>query len=127
LSEQAKYKLKRLIHANPAFKDVPFTVADGVILTPEDALRTLELSQTPTKTTRSLTISRLSEETLWALTEDYYRRQLLKPPPRPVREWIGGAMTYEQSIEEVRARTPIGHELMESYQGLLRELTRRLG
>ncbi|GAI46091.1 unnamed protein product, partial [marine sediment metagenome] len=38
-----------------------------------------------------------------------------------------GAMTYEQAIEEVRARTPIGREVMTSYQGLLRELTRRLG
>lgn len=121
-----KQKLRRLIQSNPAFKDVPFIVADGVMLSPEDALRYLELGQMPVKITRAITILRLSEEDLWALVEDYYRRLLLKPPPRPVIVWIGGAMTYEQALEEVRVRTPIGREVMASYQGLLRELTRRL-
>jgi hypothetical protein len=127
LSEQAKYKLKRLIHANPAFKDIPFTVADGVILTPETALLTLELSKTPVKTTRALKTVRLSKETLGTLTEDYYKRLLLKPPPHPVIVWIGSTLTPEQALEEVKARTPTGLELMASYQGLLKELNRRLG
>lgn len=129
MSQRAAQKLGRFLQANPGFKDVPFIIVEGVSLSPKEAFDRLARGQTVTQIAHAMTTVRLSlvEETTRLLAEDYYRRRLLLPPPRPVIVWIGGRITVEQALEALRRRTPFSQEIVKSYQGLLRELTRRLG
>lgn len=122
-------KIRRFIRENPALADMPFIVVEGIPMSPREALERLERGEMVAEITRAVATlgSSLTEEQLWLLTEEYYRRLLLKPPPRPVIVWIGGKLTFEQALEEVRLRTPKGQELMKSYDGFLKELTRRIG
>lgn len=122
-------RIRRFIRENSALADVPFILVEGIPMSPREALEHLERGEMVAEITRAVATlgSSLTEEQLWLLTEEYYRRLLLKPPPRPVIVWIGGKLTFEQALEEVRLRTPKGQELMKSYDGFLKELTRRIG
>lgn len=129
MSERVMQKLGRFLQVNPGFKDVPFIIVEGVSLSPKEAYDRLARGQTVPQIAHAMAALRfvLAEESLWNLAEAHYQRLLLKPSPRPVIVWIGGRMTIEQILEALRLRTPFSYEVVNSYQGLLQELTRRLG
>lgn len=62
----------------------------------------------------------------WALVENYYRRLLQLPGPRPKIYIIGQEMTLDEALMHVRQRDAAGMELLKSYQALTREMARRM-
>ncbi len=62
----------------------------------------------------------------WALVEDYYQRLLQLPGPHPKLYIIGSEMSLEEALMHVRRRDAAGQELLKSYQGLTREMARRM-
>ncbi|MBA7688209.1 hypothetical protein ES703_96688 [subsurface metagenome] len=62
----------------------------------------------------------------WALVEDYYRRLLQLPGPHPKIYTFGQKMTLEEALMHIRNKDAKGQELLRSYQGLTREMARRM-
>ncbi|GAH92722.1 unnamed protein product, partial [marine sediment metagenome] len=62
----------------------------------------------------------------WVLVEDYYRRLLKLPGPHPKIYIIGQEMTLEEALMHVSRRDAAGQELLRSYQGLTREMAKRM-
>lgn len=114
---------------NPGLAEVPFVIVEGVPLSPREALEYLERKEKAVEISRVVATLALNlrEEQLQLLCEEHYRRLASLPPPRPVIVWIGGKLTFEQALEEVRRRTPRGKVFVGAYGGLLAELSRRLG
>jgi hypothetical protein len=120
-------KLERFIRENTALADTPFIVIFGKAVTPREALQNLKVGKLKEEIRVAvLRLRPLSLDDLLILVEEHYRRLLSKPPPYPKIMWLGGELTYEQALEEIRKRTPRGKELARSYQSLLNEIGRRL-
>lgn len=105
----------------PALAKVPFIVIEGKPFSPA------ELIEKPAVTLNMLDIRWLTEESIWILTEEHYRRLIATSIRRPLIISINGVtMTYEEALEHVEKKTDKGKEIVESYKDLLREVYRRL-
>lgn len=120
-------KLDRFVAANPALADVPFGIVRGRSITPREALAMLQRGEAIPEVVAAMDAAGMDPpEQDWALVEDYYRRLLQLPGPHPTIYIIGQQMTFEQALIHIRQRDAKGQELLKSYQGLTREMARRL-
>ena len=120
-------KLNRFIANNPALADVPFGTVRGVPITPRQALAMLQRGEAVSEVVAAMTSAGMDPiEQDWTLVEDYYRRLLQLPGPHPKIYVIGQEMTLEEALMHVRNRDAKGQELLRSYQGLTREMARRM-
>lgn len=123
-------RLERFISQNSALQDVPIFVVEGKPMSPREALENLKAGvlteEISAAVKATLGSPQLTEEELWLLTEDYYRRMMQIPRELwPKIIWIGGEMNYEEAYCQVKQRTPKGREIMESYRTFLAEAKRR--
>jgi len=120
-------KLRNFIARNPALADVGFTVIGNQAVTPRTALSMLERGQNINAVILGLKkIGVDPPEQDWALAEDYYRSLLQLPGPHPKIYIIGTEMTLEQALAHLKRRDAAGQQLLNSYQGLTREMARRM-
>lgn len=120
-------RLKKFIRENPALADTPFIIVFGRVMSPKEALQSLRAGKLKEEIrVATLRLRSLGLDDLFILVEEHYRRLLSKPPPYPKIIWIGGRLTYEEALEEIRKKTPRSKELARSYQSLLNEMWRRL-
>jgi len=123
-------RLERFISQNPALQDVPILIVEGKPMSPREALENLKAGvlteEISAAVKATLGSPQLTEEELWLLTEDYYRRMMQIPRELwPKIIWIGGEMNYEEAYRQVKQRTPKGREIAESYGTFLAEIKRR--
>ena len=120
-------KLNRFIAANPALADIPFGIVRGRSITPRNASALLQRGEAVSEVVAAMAAAGIDPpQQDWALVEDYYRRLLQLPEPRPKIYSIGQEMTLEEALMHVRSRDAKGQELLRSYQGLLGEMARRM-
>lgn len=120
-------KLNRFIVANPALADVPFGVVRGMPITPRQALAMLQRGEAVSEVVVAMSVVGMDPiEQDWALAEDYYRKLLQLPGPHPKIYIIGQEMTLEDALIAVRRRDAAGQQLLSSYQGLTREMAKRM-
>jgi len=120
-------KLNRFIAANPALADVPFGVVRGSSITPRDALAMLQRGEAVSEVVVAMASAGLDPiEQDWGLVEDYYRKLLQLPGPHPKLYIIGTEMSLEEALIAVTRRDAAGKELLRSYQGMTREMARRM-
>ena len=120
-------KLNRFIVANPAFADNPVGPIKGKPTTPREALAKLQRGEDIPEVIAMLSAAGIDPpEQDWQLVEDYYMRLLRLPGPHPKIYIIGTKMTLEEALLAVRRRDPVGQQLLSSYQGMLREMARRM-
>jgi len=120
-------KLRNFISRNPALADVPFGIVSGRPVTPRQALLMLQANQAVSEVFMAMATAGMDPpEQDWALVEDYYLKLLQLPGPHPKIYIIGGEMSLEQALMAVRRRDAAGQELLRSYQGLTREMARRM-
>ncbi len=120
-------KLNRFIAVNPALADVPFGIVRGTPITPRQALAMLQRGEAVSEVVAAMSAAGIDPpQQDWALVEDYYRRLLQLPGPHPKIYTIGQEITLEEALMHVRSRDVKGQELLKSYQGLMREMARRM-
>ena len=120
-------KLNRFIVANPALADVPFGIVRGRSITPREALAMLQRGEAVPEVVAAMSAAGMDPIVQdWALVEDYYRRLLQLPGPHPKIYTFGQEMTLEEALMHVRNKDAKGQELLRSYQGLTREMARRM-
>ncbi len=120
-------KLNRLIASTPALADVPFGIVRGRSITPREARAMLQRGEAVSEVLLAMSSAGMDPiEQDWALVEDYYRKLLQLPGPHPKIYIIGTELSLEEALIAVRRRDAAGQELLRSYQGLTRELARRM-
>jgi len=120
-------KLNRFIANNPALADIPFGIVGGRSITPREALAMLQRGEAVPEVVAAMASAGMDPiEQDWVLVQDYYRRLLQLPGPHPKIYIIGQEMTLEEALLHVRSRDAEGQELLRSYQGLTREMARRM-
>ena len=120
-------KLNRLIATSPALADNPIGLVKGRSTTPREALAKLQRGEDVPEVIAMLSAAGIDPpEQDWQLVEDYYRRLLQLPGPHPKIYIIGTELTLEDALLAVRRRDPTGQQLLSSYQGMLREMARRM-
>jgi len=120
-------KLNRFIAANPALADVPFGVVRGSSITPREALAMLQRGEAVSEVVAAMASAGLDPiEQDWGLVEAYYRKLLQLPGPHPKLYIIGTEMSLEEALIAVTRRDAAGKELLRSYQGMTREMARRM-
>lgn len=130
--EDSIRRLEEFIQKSPALKDVPFIVVEGKPISPEEALKNLKAGvlteEISAAVQATLGSPEITLETLWILSEEYYRRLMEIPRELwPKIIWIGGEMmNYEEAYREIKGRTVKGRRIAESYRSLLEEMKRRL-
>jgi len=127
--EQKIAKLRRFTARFPALADVPALMVRGEPKSLRQALAMLERREDVEAVLRALeTFGLNSEEEIWRMAEEYYRRLAELPPPRPrILVLQPPELTIEQALEQVRRRTDVGRTLLEAYASLLNELRARYG
>jgi len=127
--EQKIAKLRRFTARFPALADVPALMVRGEPKSLRQALAMLEKREDVEVVLRALeTFGLNSEEEIWRMAEEYYRRLAELPPPRPrILVLQPPELTIEQALEQVRRRTDVGRTLLEAYASLLNELRARYG
>lgn len=120
-------KLNRFIANNPALADIPFGVVKGMSITPRQALAMLQRNEAVSEVITAMSQAGMDPiEQDWILVEDYYRKLLQLPGPHPKIYIIGQEMTLEEALMHVTQKDAEGQELLRSYQGLTREMARRM-
>jgi len=120
-------KLNRLIASTPALADVPFGIVKGRSITPREALAMLQRGEAVSEIIAAMSAAGMDPiEQDWALVQDYYRKLLQLPGPHPKIYIIGSEMSLQDALIAVTQRDAAGQELLRSYQGLTRELARRM-
>jgi len=120
-------KLNRLIASTPALADVPFGIVKGRSITPREALALLQRGEAVSEIIAAMSAAGMDPiEQDWALVQDYYRKLLQLPGPHPKIYIIGSEMSLQDALIAVTQRDAAGQELLRSYQGLTRELARRM-
>jgi len=120
-------KLNRFIATNPALADIPIGVVRGTPITPRQALAMLQRGEAVSEVVAAMNAAGMDPpEQDWALAEDYYRKLLQLPGPHPKIYIIGDEMTLEDALMHLRRRDAAGQQLLNSYQGLTREMARRM-
>jgi len=122
-------KLRRFTARFPALADVPALMVRGEPVSLKQALAMLEARENVEAVLSALEVFGLnSEEELWRMAEEYYRRLTELPPPRPrILILQPPELTIEQALEHVRRKTDVGRTLMEAFASLLNELRARYG
>jgi len=108
--EQKIAKLRRFTARFPALADVPALMVRGEPKSLRQALAMLEKREDVEVVLRALeTFGLNSEEEIWRMAEEYYRRLAELPPPRPrILVLQPPELTIEQALEQVRRRTDVG-------------------
>jgi len=120
-------KLNRFIAANPALADIPFGVVRGRSVTPREALAMLQRGEAVSEVVVAMEAAGLDPiEQDWALVEDYYKKLLQLPGPHPKIYIIGEELSLEDALMAVKRRDATGQQLLNSYQGLTREMAKRM-
>jgi len=120
-------KLNRFIATSPALADVPFGVVRGMSITPRQALAMLQRGESVSEVVLAMNRAGMDPpEQDWALAEDYYMNLLKLPGPHPKIYIIGSEMTLQQALMHLRQRDAAGQQLLNSYQGLTREMAKRM-
>lgn len=125
-------RLRRFIAANPALADIPFGFVRGRPVSPREALAMLVRGEAVAEVAAAIAAAGLNLSEEWELAEDYYRRLLALPEPRPkiyviaYGELVGQDMTLEEALMHIRLKDAKGRALMRSYKGLRREIARRM-
>ncbi len=120
-------KLKRFIARSRALADVPFSVVHGRSITPRGLLVMLQRDEAVPEVVAAISMAGPSlPQQEWQLVEDYYKMLLSRPGPHPKIRWIGGEMTFEEALAHVMAKDVKGRGLLLMYQGLKREMVRRM-
>jgi len=121
-------KLNRFIANNPALADIPFGIVSGRSITPREALVMLQRGEAVSEVVAAMNAAGMDPiEQDWILVEDYYRRLLQLPGPHPKVYSLGQPeMTLEEALTHVSRKDAQGQELLRSYQGLTREMARRM-
>jgi len=120
-------KLNRFIAGNPALADVPFGVVRGMPITPRQALAMLQRGEAVSEVVVAMERAGMDPpEQDWALAEDYYMNLLKLPGPHPKIYIIGEEMSLEEALMHLRRRDAAGQQLLSSYQGLTREMAKRM-
>lgn len=120
-------KLNRFIANNRALADVPFGMVRGIPITPRQALAMLQRNEAVSEVIEAMSQAGMDPiEQDWILVEDYYRKLLQLPGPHPKIYIIGQEMTLEEALMHVMQKDAVGQELLRSYQGLTREIARRM-
>jgi hypothetical protein len=119
-------KLRRFIAENPALADVPFITVRGMPLTPRQALAYLERGEMVSEIVAAMAAVGFDPNQEWQLAEAYYQGLLRLPPPRPKIIMIGQELTLEEALQHIKLRDQKGQELLQAYQGLRREMARRM-
>jgi len=120
-------KLNRFIATNPALADVPFGIVRGRSITPREALTMLQRGEAVSEVILAMeAVGMDPPEQDWALVENYYRKLLQLPGPHPTIYIIGQEMTMEEALMHIIRKDTAGQELLRSYQGLTREMARRM-
>ena len=120
-------KLNRFIANNPALADVPFGTVRGMAITPRQALAMLQRGEAVSEVVQAMLAAGMDPiEQDCALVEEYYIKLLQLPGPHPKIYVIGQEMTLEEALTHVRKKDAKGQELLRSYQGLTREMARRM-
>jgi len=120
-------KLNRFIANNPALADNPFGIVRGRTITPREALAMLHRGEAVSEVVVAMEAAGMDPiEQDWALVEDYYKRLLQLPGPHPKIYIIGEELSLEDALMAVKRRDAAGQQLLNSYQGLTREMARRM-
>jgi len=120
-------KLNRFMSTSPALADVPFGVVRGMSITPRQALAMLQRGESVSEVVLAMNRAGMDPpEQDWALAEEYYMNLLKLPGPHPKIYIIGTEMTLQQALMHLRQRDAAGQQLLSSYQGLTRELAKRM-
>jgi len=120
-------KLNRFIANNPALAVVPFGIVRGRSITPREALAMLQRGEAVSEVIVAMeAVGMDPPEQDWILVENYYRNLLQLPGPHPTIYIIGQQMTLEEALMHVTKKDYAGQELLRSYQGLTREMARRM-
>jgi len=120
-------KLNRLLTTSPALADVPFGIVRGMPITPRQALAMLQRGESVSEVVLAMDRAGMDPpEQDWALAEDYYMKLLKLPGPHPKIYIIGTEMSLQQALVHLRQRDAAGQQLLNSYQGLTRELAKRM-
>jgi len=120
-------KLNRFIANNPALANIPFGIVRGRSITPREALAMLQRGEAVSEVVTAMEAAGMDPiEQDWILVEDYYRKLLQLPGPRPKIYIIGQEMTLEEALMHVTQKDVAGEELLKSYQALTREMARRM-
>ena len=120
-------KLNRFIANNPALANIPFGIVRGRSITPREALAMLQRGEAVSEVVTAMEAAGMDPiEQDWILVEDYYRKLLQLPGPRPKIYIIGQEMTLEEALMHVTQKDVAGQELLRSYQGLTREMAKRM-
>ena len=120
-------KLTSFISANPALADVPIGYVRGISITPRQALAMLQRGEAVNEVVAVLSAAGMDPiQQDWKLVEDYYIKLLQLPSPPPTIYVIGEEMTLSEALSHIQQRDLIGQQLLRSYQGLTREMARRM-
>jgi len=99
----------------------------GRSITPREARAMLQRGEAVSEVLLAMSSAGMDPiEQDWALVEDYYRKLLQLPGPHPKIYIIGTELSLEEALIAVRRRDMAGQELLRSYQGLTREMARRM-
>ena len=134
LVQQKIAMLQSFINKNPALRKVPFAIAGGRTINPEQALSMLRTGQHTQSIINQLVKLGVDppEDYALAIARLQALAELPGPAPtvyaidRPRGEVVGKGMTIQQQIREIEARTPLGEQLVESYRGLKIEMAKRM-
>jgi len=120
-------KLTSFISANPALADVPIGYVKGIAITPRQALAMLQRGEAVKEVVAVLSAAGMDPiQQDWKLVEDYYIKLLQLPSSPPTIYVIGEEMTLSEALSHIQQRDLIGQQLLRSYQGLTREMARRM-
>jgi hypothetical protein len=120
-------KLEQLVNNQPAYADIPFVIVRGQSMTPRQALANLKAGRLSSEILQAMQVAGYDPayitEDEWRLAEEYYR-VMMRNPRQPVIASIGylPQMTYQQALNEISGRTPIGESLARAHLALIGQI-----
>jgi len=121
--------LEAWVREHPALADVPVATVAGRPVSPREILGMLRRGEGVEGALAALAKAGLDpdEEEEWRLLEEYLRRLLEQPGPKPVIMVLGQAITLQQALVHVRARDAKGKALLQMYRRLRAYMATRVG
>ena len=121
--------LEAWVREHPALADVPVATVAGRPVSPREILGMLRRGEGVEEALAALAKAGLDpdEEEEWRLLEEYLRRLLEQPGPKPVIMVLGQAITLQQALVHVRARDAKGKALLQMYRRLRAYMATRVG
>ena len=126
LVQQKIGKLQAFINKNPALRKVPFAMAGGRAINPEQALSMLRTGQHTQSIINQLAKLGVDPPEDYALAIARLQALAELPGPAPKIHRInkatgqvsGGSMSIEEAIRHIQANDDIGKQEVEKYRGL---------